>query len=69
MEIIKAFIKPIIAHALAEKKENANVGEAKDEVVEGETMLSHLVRSTEDEKIVFDEILNMLIAGEFVLVV
>ncbi|KZS95633.1 cytochrome P450 monooxygenase pc-3 [Sistotremastrum niveocremeum HHB9708] len=68
MKVITAFIKPIVRQAIAQKQENAKLGRdlggnGKEEVAEGETMLSHLVKSTEDEKILVDEILNMLIAG------
>ncbi|KZS95587.1 cytochrome P450 monooxygenase pc-1 [Sistotremastrum niveocremeum HHB9708] len=71
MKVIRAFIKPIVQQAIAQKKENAKLesssntehASGKDEVAEGETMLSHLVKSTEDEKILMDETLNMLIAG------
>ncbi|KAL4075543.1 cytochrome P450 [Scleroderma citrinum] len=69
MDVCYKFIDPILEEAL-EKKKLANAGKAvaektnaEKEVVEGDTLLEHLVNYTEDPIVIRDEILNIMIAG------
>ncbi|KIM75713.1 hypothetical protein PILCRDRAFT_827008 [Piloderma croceum F 1598] len=63
MEIVNAFLEPIIADAI-KKQQSASVPmEKTTEVMEGETLLDHLVKLTTDRVILKDEVLNILIAG------
>ncbi|KAJ7062830.1 cytochrome P450 monooxygenase pc-3 [Mycena amicta] len=64
-EVIDKFIEPIIQRALSEKLRRAAAStEANtDADKEVETLLGHLLKSTEDKAIIRDEILNMLVAG------
>ncbi|KAJ7062828.1 cytochrome P450 monooxygenase pc-3 [Mycena amicta] len=64
-EVIDKFIEPIIQRALSEKLRRAAAStEANtDSDQEVETLLGHLLKSTEDKAIIRDEILNMLVAG------
>ncbi|KAJ7461739.1 cytochrome P450 [Mycena galericulata] len=61
-EIIDQFIEPILNDALAEKARR-NAEYEVNKLDEAETLLSHLLKETEDKQIIRDEILNMLVAG------
>lgn len=64
MHVVSAFIDPILESAIA--KRNAAPPEEKvpaGEVGEDETLLDHLVKMTQDKRVLKDEILNILIAG------
>ncbi|KIJ61016.1 hypothetical protein HYDPIDRAFT_97522 [Hydnomerulius pinastri MD-312] len=69
MDVCYKFIDPILKEALAKKKALKEAGLISDqnqkdrEVVEGETLLDHLVNYTEDLTVIRDEILNIMIAG------
>ncbi|KDQ56219.1 hypothetical protein JAAARDRAFT_70562 [Jaapia argillacea MUCL 33604] len=65
MVAINTFIQPILSDAMERKRLAASESETKGEkqVGEGETLLSHMLNSTEDQNILKDEILNMLVAG------
>ncbi|KAH7888187.1 cytochrome P450 [Phlebopus sp. FC_14] len=69
MDVCYRFIDPILKEALAKKKSMKQAGLISDEpskdieVVEGETLLEHLVNYTEDPIVIRDEILNIMIAG------
>jgi len=68
MEIVDAFLQPILQQALAKKRENKGIasvapGALKDEIAEDETLLDHLVKLTDDQKLLKDELLNIMIAG------
>ncbi|KAL4063269.1 cytochrome P450 [Scleroderma yunnanense] len=69
MDVCYKFIDPILSEAL-EKKKSLNEGKRLAEqpntdrdVLEGETLLDHLVNYTEDPVVIRDEILNIMIAG------
>ncbi|KAI0944226.1 hypothetical protein AcW1_001983 [Taiwanofungus camphoratus] len=62
MRAIDDFIAPILSNAL-EKRKKRGTGEAKEEVDDDETLLEHLVKLTDDPKVLKDETLNILIAG------
>ncbi|KZV77483.1 cytochrome P450 [Peniophora sp. CONT] len=66
MEVIDAFVEPIISNALDQAKAEKSQG-ADAAVDEGDsnagTLLGHLVRMTDDRKLIKDEILNIAIAG------
>ena len=69
--IIRNYVDPIVRAAVTQAREDAaergeTVGEKganTHEVHEGETMLAHMVRSTQDPTLLRDETLNILIAG------
>ncbi|KAF8631756.1 hypothetical protein AX15_002212 [Amanita polypyramis BW_CC] len=67
MEIVDGYIEPIIKEALAkkraEKPTEKGVQEMDEHPREGETLLDHFVRVTEDPKVLKDETLNILLAG------
>ncbi|KAG9317011.1 cytochrome P450 [Chiua virens] len=68
MHVCQKFIDPILEEALAKKKEMKEAGlipekPAEKEVLEGDTLLDHLVDHTEDINVIRDEILNIMIAG------
>ncbi|KAI9572479.1 cytochrome P450 [Boletus coccyginus] len=69
MHVCHEFIDPILKAALSKKQELKEVGmipngnEKEREVLEGETLLDHLVNYTEDLAVIRDEILNIMIAG------
>ncbi|KAF7291833.1 Glycosyltransferase family 39 protein [Mycena chlorophos] len=58
-QVMNRFIDPIIDRALADKAQ----GHSKEQDPEAESLLDHLIKSTEDKAIIRDEILNMLVAG------
>ncbi|CEL61476.1 Cytochrome P450 52A1 OS=Candida tropicalis GN=CYP52A1 PE=1 SV=3 [Rhizoctonia solani AG-1 IB] len=58
MSIIEAFIQPILEAKLGLKKK----GGLEDEE-EKETLIDHLVKLTDDEKLIKDELLNIMVAG------
>ncbi|KAJ7123185.1 cytochrome P450 [Mycena epipterygia] len=57
--VIDEFIEPILDEAFAEKARRS----AEDDKLEADTLLSHLLKGTEDKQIIRDEILNILVAG------
>ncbi|KAK0460977.1 cytochrome P450 [Desarmillaria tabescens] len=62
MSVVNHFIEPIVDEAVKQRDEEKNgVGETDDG--QKDTLLGHLVRETNDPKILKDEILNILIAG------
>jgi cytochrome P450 len=69
MHVCHEFIDPILKEALAKKNALKEAGlipeknEKEREVLEGETLLDHLVNYTEDLTVIRDEILNIMIAG------
>ncbi|KAF8631752.1 hypothetical protein AX15_002208 [Amanita polypyramis BW_CC] len=67
MKIVDEYIEPIVREALTKKRVGAftekTAGEAGERLREGEALLDHLVRVTEDPKVLKDETLNILIAG------
>ncbi|EKM59240.1 uncharacterized protein PHACADRAFT_249546 [Phanerochaete carnosa HHB-10118-sp] len=68
METVDAFLDPILAAAVEKaertKRENGgSVPENMEEIEEDETLLDHLVKYTDDRKILHDEVLNIMIAG------
>lgn len=69
MKIVRAFLDPIIEEAV-EKRRMRKLSpmefhsvEKKDDLDDGETLLDHLVKLTDDQKILKDEILNITVAG------
>ncbi|CCO34899.1 Cytochrome P450 52A3 [Rhizoctonia solani AG-1 IB] len=58
MSVIEAFIQPILEAKLGLKKKG---GLEEDE--EQETLIDHLVKLTDDEKLIKDELLNIMVAG------
>ncbi|KAJ7181145.1 cytochrome P450 monooxygenase pc-1 [Mycena filopes] len=64
MEVVSAFLDPIISAAIARKREaEAGLAEEKKGEVEAETLLDELLNSTSDPKVLKDETLNILLAG------
>lgn len=64
MKVINAFTNPILQAKLKEKREGRlNLKEKSEGNEEGETLLDHLVRFSDDETVIKDELLNILIAG------
>ncbi|KAL0949002.1 hypothetical protein HGRIS_009101 [Hohenbuehelia grisea] len=70
MRVVRAFIDPILAEAVAKKRAaDAASGKGVDaekgerEVKDGETLLDHLVNYTDDQSVLRDETLNIMIAG------
>ncbi|KAG5727413.1 Cytochrome P450 52E1 [Termitomyces sp. T112] len=67
MEIVRAYLDPIIKEAVVKNANNAkNVlkGEGTESYVdEGETLIDHLVRLSSDPVVLRDETLNIMIAG------
>ncbi|EKM59241.1 uncharacterized protein PHACADRAFT_249548 [Phanerochaete carnosa HHB-10118-sp] len=68
MEVVDAFLDPILKAAVekADRIKEGNGGkvpEVKEEIEEDETLLDHLVKYTNDPKILHDEVLNIMIAG------
>ncbi|KAK1231185.1 hypothetical protein PQX77_005711 [Marasmius sp. AFHP31] len=62
MKIVSAFVDPIIAEAV-EKKKARGKPSSKDEAREDETLLDHLVDTTDDPVVLKDATLNIMIAG------
>ncbi|KAG8733597.1 hypothetical protein FRC11_004833, partial [Ceratobasidium sp. 423] len=58
MRVIDAFIQPILEAKLNLKKKGAL-----EEDEERETLIDHLVKLTDDEKLIKDELFNVMIAG------
>ncbi|KAJ7755156.1 cytochrome P450 monooxygenase pc-3 [Mycena metata] len=56
-QVIDQFIEPILNDALAKKAEGQETKQ------EADTLLGHLLLSTDDKQIIRDEILNILVAG------
>ncbi|KIK91734.1 hypothetical protein PAXRUDRAFT_148862 [Paxillus rubicundulus Ve08.2h10] len=62
MEVVDAFLMPILNDAIENHKVSQGLQEAAEES-EDETLLDHLIRQTMDVKVLKDEILNILLAG------
>ncbi|KAH8832425.1 cytochrome P450 monooxygenase pc-1 [Flagelloscypha sp. PMI_526] len=60
MKVVSSFIDPLVSAAVERRKSGERLGE-KD--LDSETLLDHLVKSTEDPKILKDETINILVAG------
>ncbi|KAK7445180.1 Protein kinase alk2 [Stygiomarasmius scandens] len=60
-KVVEGFIAPILDNALQNRKNDLASGEVKE--IEEETFLEHLVKFTEDKKVVMDELLNILLAA------
>ncbi|KAI9572475.1 cytochrome P450 [Boletus coccyginus] len=65
VKVCYEFIDPIIADTLAKKKHEkkqpgSDVNDGTGRAKEGETLLEHLVHSTEDQKVLRDETLNIM---------
>ncbi|GAB1521179.1 hypothetical protein RhiTH_004270 [Rhizoctonia solani] len=58
MRVIDAFINPILEAKLSLKKKGAL-----EEDEERETLIDHLVKLTDDEKLIKDELFNIMVAG------
>jgi len=58
------FTEPLLLEALANKENHLKSAERGD-IIDNEdlTLLSHLVRHTQDPKIIKDELINLLVAG------
>ncbi|KAF7982986.1 hypothetical protein HWV62_24590 [Athelia sp. TMB] len=68
MAVVSAFLDPLLAAAVAKHRATPTSSAEKPhsqekEIGEDETLLDHLVKRTTDEKVLKDEILNILIAG------
>ncbi|KAG8734304.1 hypothetical protein FRC12_018563, partial [Ceratobasidium sp. 428] len=67
MRVINAFVQPILREKLEEKRRmgGKNKSEKVEDGLEGgsDTLLDHLVQFTDDERIIKDEIINILVAG------
>ncbi|KAH9849993.1 cytochrome P450 monooxygenase pc-3 [Lenzites betulinus] len=65
IEVVDAFIAPILKDALRKKEERQKSDGILDdkESEEGDTLLDHLVQQTSDPAILHDETLNILLAG------
>ncbi|GJJ09820.1 hypothetical protein Clacol_004044 [Clathrus columnatus] len=62
MKEILSFVDPIVRNALSQRRRK--VQKPEDKIVDDEsTFLMHLLESTDDMKMVVDEILNILVAG------
>jgi cytochrome P450 len=62
MQVVNAYIEPIVKDALAKKQTSSSQGKGEENLDE-ETLLGHLVRVTNDPIVLKDEILNIMIAG------
>ncbi|KAA1476745.1 cytochrome P450 [Dentipellis sp. KUC8613] len=60
---IDAFLRPLIEGAIRARGSKDGDGEKEGEGEEGESLLEHLVRITDDYKIIKDETLNIMLAG------
>jgi hypothetical protein len=74
MKVITAFIAPVIDKALQQEDERKKADQipygapnsaqsTHEKVEEGETLLSHLVKTSRDRKLLQDETVNLLVAG------
>ncbi|PIL36945.1 cytochrome P450 [Ganoderma sinense ZZ0214-1] len=65
MEVVDAFLEPLLHEALRKKDEREKAGVRVDdkENQDDETLLDNLVKQTSDYKILHDETLNILLAG------
>nr|GAT50104.1 cytochrome P450 [Mycena chlorophos] len=63
MEVVSAFIEPIVQAAIAKQRERERAGAKEGEEGEAQTLLEELLRSTDDPKLLKDETLNILLAG------
>ncbi|TBU49015.1 cytochrome P450 [Dichomitus squalens] len=61
MEVVSAYVQPIIEEAL--RKKRSAIGKDEKVTEDEETLLDHLVKKTEDPTILHDETLNIMIAG------
>ncbi|KIP04058.1 hypothetical protein PHLGIDRAFT_129763 [Phlebiopsis gigantea 11061_1 CR5-6] len=62
VQVMEEFIQPLLREALARKAQSPET-KAEEAVEEGETLLEHLVKLTDDPQIIRDETLNILLAG------
>ncbi|KAL0948881.1 hypothetical protein HGRIS_008998 [Hohenbuehelia grisea] len=65
-DIVNRFIDPIIEDALLKAHNAGDAGDVETDaksLSEDETLLSHLIKMTQDHQIIQDEILNIMIAG------
>ncbi|THV01193.1 cytochrome P450, partial [Dendrothele bispora CBS 962.96] len=60
---MEEFVSPILDEAIMRNRKDGNVNGNLKEVGEEETFLEHLVKFTEDKKVVIDELLNILLAA------
>ncbi|EGO01601.1 hypothetical protein SERLA73DRAFT_176994 [Serpula lacrymans var. lacrymans S7.3] len=63
MNIVNAYIEPILKEAIEKRKAASLSGEKTEELSDDDTLLDHLVRLTTDPVVLRDEILNIMIAG------
>ncbi|KAJ7509584.1 cytochrome P450 monooxygenase pc-1 [Mycena galericulata] len=63
MEIVSAFLDPVIRAAVEKKRVAEALQTEKTGEVEAETLLDELLQSTSDPKVLKDETLNILLAG------
>lgn len=66
MKIIDAYLEPILSAALARRNDQRKLGSSLEkigEIADEETLVDHLLKVTEDKKLIKDEVLNMLLAG------
>ena len=66
-EVIDGFIGPILNEALAKKRKNDEAGIKLNPEDMEDTMLNSLLSQTDNHKLLRDEILNILIAGGYLL--
>ncbi|THU76341.1 cytochrome P450 [Dendrothele bispora CBS 962.96] len=60
---MEEFVSPILDEAIMSNRKDGNVNGNLKEVGEEETFLEHLVKFTEDKKVLIDELLNILLAA------
>ncbi|KAI0629955.1 cytochrome P450 [Trametes polyzona] len=68
LKAVDEFVDPIVEEALRRKAEKVAAGvadekEGKEQVRDDETLLEHLVKFTDDHKVIKDETLNIMLAG------
>lgn len=60
-KLMDAFTEPLMLEALAKREADMRASEKTEN--EDLTLLSHLVRHTQDPKVIQDELVNLLVAG------
>ncbi|KAI1789057.1 cytochrome P450 [Ganoderma leucocontextum] len=63
MEIVDAYLQPILEEAVRKNQSAASKPKKAMDDDDGETLLGHLVKQTQDPTILHDETLNIMIAG------
>ncbi|KAL0948934.1 hypothetical protein HGRIS_009041 [Hohenbuehelia grisea] len=64
MDIVHAFVDPLLSEALSKKRARERIGVPQDkELTDEDTLLDYLVKHTDDQTLLRDEILNIMIAG------